>query len=173
AGDFEEPPWDERLIATVYLVSPPDTPPGSAPDGRWVPYVKHELFWNLTWLSRDALQIPQLDNAVGGLVTLGNVLAGGFASLAVNFLAASLNDATQNTLNLLAAHTLAGTWWTATGGGSRSEFPAEAAPAPAPPGGWDKAARLQAKRIAVARALKAARLDAPFPYRAVEFPPSL
>ena len=173
AGDYEEPTWDERLVATVYLVSPPGAAWQSEPDGKWVPYVRHSLFWNLTYLPKTTLQVPQLDNAVGQLITLGNALAGGVASLAVATLSAALNDATQNAINLIAAHSLAGTWWTATGGGSTSEFPAESAAEAAPANGWDKAARLQAKRIAAARSLKAARLDPPFPFRAVAFSPDL
>ncbi len=172
-GDYEEPAWDERLIATVYLVSPPDATMLSVPDGRWVPYVQHSLFWNLTYLPRTVLEVPQLDNSVGKLLSAVRLLGGGAASFAVNFATASLNDLTQNALNLITGHSMAGTWWTATGGGSASEFPAEAAPVPTPANGWDKAARLQAKRIAATRALKAARLDPPFPFRAVAFSPSL
>lgn len=173
AGDFEEPTWDERLIATVYLVSPPDAAPLSVPDGRWVPYVQHSLFWNLTYLAKTVLQVPQLGNASGQLITLGNSLAGGVASLAVATLSAALNDATQNAFNLLTAHSLAGTWWTATGGGSVSELPAEPAPLPKNANGWDKATRLQTSRNAAARTLRAARLDPPFPFRGVAFTPSL
>jgi hypothetical protein len=172
-GDYEEPTWDELRIATVYLVSPPDTLPGSEPDGRWVPYVQHSLFWNLTYLARTALEVPQLDNALGALGSLGQALAGGVASFAVNYYAAAANDLTQNALNMLAAHSMAGSWWTTTGGGSTSEFPAEVPVASKQANGWNKAARLQAKRIAAARALKAARLDPPFPFRAVSFPISL
>lgn len=172
-GDYEEPNWDERRIATVYLVSPPDTLPGSKPDGRWVPYVQHSMFWNLTYLSRNTLEVPRLDNVVGQLIMLGSVLAGGVASLAINWLSADINDLTQNALNMVLAHSMAGAWWTATGGGSSGEFPAELPVAPKQANGWDKAARLQAQRIAAARALKAARLDPTFPFRAVEFPISL
>lgn len=173
AGDYEEPTWDERVIATVYLLSPPDAALYSAPDQKWVPYVQHRLFWNLTYLPKTTLQVPQHDNASGQLITLGNILAGGVASLAIATLSAELNDMTQNALNLITAHSMSGTWWTATGGGSQSEFPAEPAPAPVQANGWDKAERLQAKRNAAARALKTARLDPPFPFRAVEFSPSL
>lgn len=172
AGDYEEPPYDERPVATVFLVSPPDAAAGSLPDGKWVPYVKHSLFWNLTHLAKTSLEVPQLDNAVGRLLSSVGLLGGGVASFAVILLIASLNDLTQNALNLITGHSMAGTWWTATGGGSDSEFPEEPAPAAAP-GGWDKSARLQAARSAAARALKAARLDPPFPFRAVAFTHSL
>jgi hypothetical protein len=172
SGDYEEPTWDELLVSTVYLLSPPNAVPLSQPDSSWVPYVAHTLFWNLTYLARTVLQVPQLGNATGELVTLGSTLAGGLASFAVNTISASINDAMQNALNLLTAQSLAGTWWTATGGGSSSTFPASPAPAPAP-AGWNQAEALQAKRIAAARALKAATLDPQFPYSGVPFTPSL
>lgn len=173
SGDYEEPTWDERLIATVYLLSPPDTAQFSLPDGKWVPYVRHRLFWNLTYLPKTTIHVPQLDTTDRSLITLGSVLAGGVAAFAIATLAASINDMTQSALNLVTANSLEGTWWTSTGGGSISEFPAVAAPKPTQANGWDKAARLQAKRIAAAKALKAQRLDPPFPFRAVEFTPSL
>jgi hypothetical protein len=175
AGLYEEATWDERLVATVYLLSPPDAAPGSEPDEKWVPYVKHELFWNLTYLAKNDLQSPQLDNAVGKLLAVVNVLGGGSGGLAVNFATASLNDLTQQALNLLSATSMAGTWWTSTGGGASSEFPVteSAQDAASAKFGWNKAARLQAQRIAAAKALKAARLDPAFPFRGVEFPISL
>jgi hypothetical protein len=173
AHDYEEPAWDELLVAIVYLLSPPDAAPYSEPDGKWVPYVRHSLFWNLTYLPKTTLQVPQLDNSVGKLISIVNILGGGSGGFAANWLSASINDLTQDMLNLITAHSMAGTWWTATGGGSASEFPAETAAVATSANGWDKAARLQAKRIAAARAQKAARLDPPFPFRAVEFSPSL
>lgn len=173
AGDYEEPAYDELLVATVYFVSPPDAAPQSMPDEQWVGYVRHSLFWNLTYLPRTVLEVPQLDDSVGQLITLVNVLGGGTGGFAANFIAASLNDATQNAFNLITAHSMAGTWWTSTGGGSSSEFPAEMPAAAKQANGFDKAAAVQARRIAAARALKAMRLDPPFPYRAVPFTPSL
>jgi hypothetical protein len=46
---FVERNFDAIKIATVYLVSPPDAAAGSAIDASWQPFVKHTLFWNLTY----------------------------------------------------------------------------------------------------------------------------
>lgn len=165
-NDFEEPTYDEKLISTVFLLSAPDAPVGSEPDQTWVPYVRHSLFWNLHYHPKTDLDVPQFDDVVGKLASIASFIGAGSGSIAVNFLSASINDATQAAANILNAHTMAGSWWTATGGGSTSEFPPEPEPK-GKPAGFDKAARLQAKRIAAARKLKHARLDPPFPFRAL------
>ncbi len=167
AGDYEEPPFDERLIATVFLLSPPDTEAGSAPDQNWQPWVRHGLFWNLSYQERTALRVPAQDNIFGKLVATANLLGGGTASIAVNFLGASLNDLNQNALNLLAAHSMAGTFWTATGGGHDGAI-ATRETTPAKPG-LRKADALAARAAQAARTRRAQRLDPPFPYRAEPF----
>ena len=165
-SDYEEQAWDELLIGTVFLLSPPQTAPGSAPDGTWQPFVRHALFWNLCW-------VPGEFRPLAGDPGTPYIppLAGGAAQLIINFLTASLNDLTNQALNIVTAHSLAGTFYTATGGGSASAFPP--APAVPPRTGLDKAARLSAARTAAARKRSAARLDPPFPYPAVPFDPAL
>lgn len=172
-GDFTEANFDEIVVSTVYLLSPLDTALYSAPDETWTPYVKHNLFWDLNWM-QPAFRILDSDNAIGGLLSAALLLGGGTASIAINFLSASINDAFQNALNVLTAHSLAGTFWTPTGGGSDSAFPQSTPPAqPASGHGLDKDGRLLAQRQQAARLLRAEQLDPAFPYRCQPFDPSL
>lgn len=167
-NDYEEPTWDELLVATVYVLSPPGTPVGSEPDADWVPYIRHHQFWNLSH-AQPRLRALVTDPSIPYIPPL----AGGAAQLVVNFLTASLNDATQRMLNILTAHSMAGRFWTPTGGGSTSEFPREEAQPPSGNGGLDKDGRLQAQRAARAKASRMTHLDPEFPYRAEPFDPTL
>lgn len=165
-NDYEEQAWDDVLIGTVFLLSPPNAVPGSAPDGTWQPFVRHSLFWNLCWVP--GFFRPVTTSSGTPFIP---PLAAGAAQLVINFLVASLNDLTSQALNILTAHSLAGTFYTATGGGSASAFPVPAA-VPARTG-LDKRARLAAAATAAARARRATRLDPPFPFTAVPFDPAL
>ena len=166
AGVFEEDTFDERLISTVYLLSPPDTTPGSEPDGSWQPFVKHALFWNLNY-RQPKLRILDTDPGTPFFPPL----AAGAAQLVINFLTASLNDLTTQALNILTGHSLAGTFWTPTGGGHEAVFPEEIAVQQAK--GFDKGARLEAERLEKLRRLNAQRLDPAFPFRTLPFDPNL
>jgi hypothetical protein len=167
SNDYTEPTFDEILVSTVYLLSPPNTPVGSDPDGTWSPYVRHNLFWNLNWAQ------PPFRQLFGDPGTsLIPPLAAGAAQLVINFLASSLNDATQNALNILTAHSLAGYFWTPTGGGHDATFAALAA-AQAPQTGPDRKANLAAQQAAIQAQQRATQLDPDFPYRALPFPTAL
>lgn len=166
AGVYEEPNFDEIRIATVYLLSPPNTPSHSEPDGTWQPFVAHNLFWNLQHV------VPWF-RAYGGdpSVPFLPPLAFGVAQLVVNYLVASVNDILRDALNLVTANSMAGTFYTATGGGHSAKMPT--APATAETGGLNKSARLQNQRLAAARAKLAARLEPEFPYQAEPFDTAL
>lgn len=170
ASDYEEKTWDEILIATVYLLSPPNTPPGSEPDARWQPFVKHEAFWNLFWAQK---QVRPAFNAdiFRPLVALVGILAGGAGIGSVSWFASSINDATQGALNILQAQSLAGSFWTPTGGGTTSTVPVTTAdPALT---GLDKAARAELKARRAALAKRDLRLDPRFPHEGRSFNLSL
>lgn len=168
AGDYEEQPWDDLLIGTVFLLSPLKTPLGSAPDGTWQPFVRHNLFWNLAY-------VPGIFRPLPGDPGTPFIppLAGGAAQLVINFLTASLNDLTNQALNLLLGHSLAGTFYTPTGGGSTSAFPAEIPAEASGRTGLDKGGRLRAKALAAARRRRLTQLDALFPWHAQPFDPGL
>lgn len=169
ASDYEEKTWDEILISTVYLMSPPDAPLDSKPDATWQAFTKHNLFWNLCWAQRQAQ--PHFNTDIfRPLVALTGILAGGAGIGAVSFFASSLNDATQGAFNILQSQSLAGSFWTPTGGGTTSEYPAASA-TPAKPG-IDKAANAAAKAKAAA-AKFTRQLDPAFPFEGQKFNRSL
>ena len=112
-ADYTEQTFDQLLISTVYLLSPPNTPLGSEPDATWQPFVRHNLFWNLNW-AQPEFQQPLADIAQ---ITFPP-LAGGAASLVIGLEQSLLADAQQTAVNILAGSSLAGSFWTPTGGGS-------------------------------------------------------
>lgn len=79
-GEAVDPGRDGRLLATVYLLSPPGAAEGSVPDGTWQPHVRHHAYWNLQYRptyelaapepTRVAVPVPQL-----GLGQLGAAAA--------------------------------------------------------------------------------------------------
>ena len=171
ASDYEEKNWDEILISTVYLLSPPDAKPGSKPDSTWQAFAKHSLFWNLLWAQPRVKPFFNTDifRSITGFVS---VLGAGSGTTAVNFIAASINDATQGAYNILASQSLAGSFWTPTGGGTTSMDPYATAFVSAAPG-INKAANAAAKAQAAIRAKQNRTLDPAFPYEGQKFNLSL
>lgn len=169
ASDYEEKNWDEILISTVYLLSPPDAPLDAKPDATWQAFAKHNLFWNLLWAQPAVQPVFNLD-IFRGIIGLVSVLGGGAGLGAVNFIAASINDATQGAYNVLQAQSLEGSFWTPTGGGTTSAWPVTVA-APAKPT-LDKAADSAAKAKAAAAKIPR-QLDPGFPYEGKKFNSSL
>ena len=104
---YEEPTWDEKLISTVYLLSPPNAALGSAPEATWTPYVAHHLFWNLNWAQPLAPDVPMPQP-----LTLIVPLAGGVAQPIINSILSSVNDVTQAFYNQIGAHSMEGRFWT-------------------------------------------------------------
>lgn len=51
-GSIVDPGYDETLIATLYLMSPPGMPPGSPLDETWSPEVRHARFWHLDYVTK-------------------------------------------------------------------------------------------------------------------------
>ncbi len=167
-GIYEEPTWDELAIATVYLLSPPHTPPGTVADGTWQVFVRHALFWNLHY------HTPNFRPAVNNTsVPFIPPLAGGAAQPVINLLTASLNDLTNQALNIVTAHSLAGSFWTATGGGHESVFPDPVPTSAAGKTGLDKDGRIARGTLLAAARKRARRLDPPFPFRGERFPTHL
>ncbi len=161
ADNYEEKTWDELLISTVWLLSPPDAELDAQPDGRWQAFVSHAQFWNLAW-AQPRLEAVFTSDIFGALLATVSLLAGGAGLGAANYLAASINDATQSAFNILTSHSMAGNFWTPTGCGTTSKDPrarAEAAVALS----LDKAKNAQAKAKA-ARAKRTASLDPAWPY---------
>lgn len=167
SGLYEEDTWDELRIARIYLISPPDAT--GEPNANWLPFIRHDLFWNLCW-KQPILQPVHTDPGVPFIPPL----AGGAAQLVINFLTASINDMTNQALNILFSHSMAGTFWTPTGGGSDATFPKEDPATVVDKFGLAKDARSQARRAAVmASGALIDRLDPSFPFRAIPFSVSL
>lgn len=58
-GTAVEPQTDECLIATLWIVSPPDAPDLAIPDGTWQPIPQYHTFWNLAHAARrPVLAVP-------------------------------------------------------------------------------------------------------------------
>ena len=170
-GDYEEPTWDELLLARVYLLSPPNAT--GAIDGSWIPFVRHSVFWNLNWFQPLLRQLPS-DSRIPNATASFSFLAGGAGQLVINSIWASINDMTQGALNVLTAHSLSGTFWAPTGGGSDSAFPEVATPTPVDHFGLSKDLRSKAARVAALNAgVLLDSLDPVFPYRAIPFDLSL
>ena len=166
-GDYEEPTWDELLLARVYLLSPPNTT-GDI-DGSWIPFVRHSVFWNLNWQQPALGPLPSDSN-----VKFIQPLAGGAAQLVISSMLGQLNDQVDQALNVLTAHSLSGTFWTPTGGGSDSAFPEVAAAKPVDHFGLSKDLRSKAARVTALNAgVLLDSLDPVFPYRAIPFALSL
>jgi hypothetical protein len=166
-GEYDEPAWDELLIGTVFALSPTGVPMGAEPDGTWATFVRHQLFWNLNY--QPARFRPITTNAGVPFIP---PLVFGVASLAINFIAAGLNDGTQQALNILMAHSQAGYWWTPNGGGHDAVFITSETPVTGIPG-LDKAGRLGAQAAAAEAAKRKQRLEPPYPFSGVPIDPAI
>ncbi|MEO8204871.1 MAG: hypothetical protein ABI615_01730, partial [Chthoniobacterales bacterium] len=121
-NNFQEAPSDQIIVSTVYLLSPPNTAPGAYPDGTWEAFAAHSLFWNLHWTQPRLLQVSTnfpITAALGAVKFLG----GGAGAVAIDYFANSVDEATNAALNLIRGSSLAGTFWTPTGGGTTSADP--------------------------------------------------
>ncbi len=170
ASDYEEKTWDEILVSTVYLLSPPNSASDAKPDATWQPFAKHSLFWNLLWSQPELTHAFVSGDTFGTITALAAHLGGGVASFAVTSIAASINDATQGAFNILQSKSLAGSFWTPTGGGTTSAYPATTAATAA--SGLDKAANAAA-RAKAAKAKLTRSLDPAFPFEGQKFNISL
>lgn len=110
-GDFSQEISDEETdslkIATIYLLSPKDTPMEAVPDGTWRPFVKHDVFWNLAHAPAvlpDPVEFEPLRLRTG--------LAGGFADSIFAGLLSPLNDSLSAAAALLQKRNLSGRFWT-------------------------------------------------------------
>ena len=84
-----------------------------------------------------------------------------------------INQGDDTASTALAASSLQGTFYTPTGGGSKSQFPAAPAPSATGETGLDKSGTNAAQALAAALAIANETLDPPFPYTAQPFFPAL
>lgn len=109
-GSAVEPPLDQVVLGTLYIVSPPNPPDGPdfVPDGSWVPYAKYTDygFWNLGYATQRPP--PQIDTTPLSLVTgipMADMLIPGFL--------APTNDAFSAIADFFNASSSKGTFYTA------------------------------------------------------------
>jgi len=86
-GVYREYPYDEIVLGRLFLLSPTDNfrntdeLGGSVPDGTWVPFVRHNVFWNLNYSSIQQIDVFTHDNSLRWFESILSVLAGGVAWL--------------------------------------------------------------------------------------------
>jgi hypothetical protein len=166
SNDYEEPNYDELLISQVFLLSAPNAPVGSAANGSWQPYVRHALFEQLSYVPT-FFHAPNLD--IENLTI--PPLAAGAGTLIISSFDSQIANASGTAADVLAASSLAGTWFTPTGGGHSANLPTTT---PAQPStGLNKAAALNALAAQAAAAQRATLLEPAFPWQAIAFTPSL
>jgi hypothetical protein len=162
-GIYSDPPFDEILISTLYFLSPPGAPLGSAPDGSWTQYPQHNVFWNLGWTQSTKINQPP-PSQLSFIIALPS---GFLVQPLVDEILGADNDAIDQITTADAAQSLAGQFWTM---GGCQALPAVASN-PVSNYGLNKAAR----NAATAKAAKAAPapLDPLFPYTGISFPTSI
>jgi len=163
-GVYQEPTYDEILIATLYLLSPPGMGQGDMPDATWTAYTQHNLFWNLSYGHNTNIQQPQ-NQQITFPIALPS--AGLFEPI-ISAILAPVNDAVSQIEAQIAAHSLAGSFWTQ---GGCSPIATGTSTAEAPNYGLNKAAAVAAENAAASAA--PAPLDPAFPYTCQQFPTQL
>jgi hypothetical protein len=81
-GTYIEYQYDEIVLATVYFMSPTEEFRNDGPpDGTWIPFVRHEVFWNLNYSSIQQIDVFTHDRSLEWFKGILSVLAGGVAYL--------------------------------------------------------------------------------------------
>lgn len=78
-----DPGFDEQVIGRIYFLSPdiPDNP--GSPDGSWVAFPDHTVFWNINYASQQIIDPFHPDRSLDYFKQIGAVLAGGTAFLII------------------------------------------------------------------------------------------
>jgi len=111
--------FDQVKVATVYLLSPPDLGEGAAVGPEWVPYVRHDLFWNLSYEHSGAVPSARAQNIELNTAGLGGAAVN--LQVTVNQLLANNNDAAAAALAFLTASVGSGVFYTAGGKRPKTE----------------------------------------------------
>jgi hypothetical protein len=99
--------FDAIQIATIYLVSPPDTEDGTDPDATWQPFIKHVLFYDLNYATPRADGTAEPDPVTFFIPTV----AGAMVQPLVSALLALANDVFDALKALLTAQSNEGRFW--------------------------------------------------------------
>jgi hypothetical protein len=106
-GNWQDTGQDTLHVATVYLLSPEDEPPGAEPGPAWTPHVKHRVFWNL-------VHGVTVDATPGGSdnLTLPGGLGLGAGDSVIGGLLATINDNQAVLDEFLRNRGVEGRFWT-------------------------------------------------------------
>lgn len=106
-GTMDEPNFDQLLLGTLWLLSPPDEPDDSSPSPTWIPYTQHFVFWNLGYAN-----VNQFNFTNPTPITIHTGLAFGLLDSIGNSILAPINDAYIDVMNGLNETSMRGYFWT-------------------------------------------------------------
>ena len=106
-GSLDEPNFDQLLLGTLWLLSPPDEGEDTQPGPTWSSYTQHFVFWNLGYANVNAFNFTQAQP-----ITIHTGLAFGLLDSIGNSMLAPINDAYQDALNGLNETSMRGYFWT-------------------------------------------------------------
>ena len=106
-GSLDEPNYDELLLATLWLLSPPDEPDDTPPGPTWQPYTQHFVFWNLCYANVNKFNFTNPQP-----ITIHTGLAFGLLDSIGNSMLAPINDAYIDIMNGLNETSMRGYFWT-------------------------------------------------------------
>jgi hypothetical protein len=106
----QDVPYDELLISTVFLLSPPGTDPSAPADGSWTAYVQHSVFYNLLYAAQNVV-ISSPTHPLNP-IAIYTGLAGGLGDAIANKILQPINDAAAALQAGLAQIAQKGFFWT-------------------------------------------------------------
>jgi len=106
-GSLDEPNFDQLMLATLWLLSPPDEPDSTQPGPAWLPYTQHFVFWNLGYANVNKFNFTDPQP-----ITIHTGLAFGLLDSIGNSMLAPINDAYIDIMNALNETSMRGYFWT-------------------------------------------------------------
>jgi len=106
-GTMDEPNFDQLLIGTLWLLSPPDEGEETQPGPTWQPYTQHFVFWNLGYSN-----VNEFNYTNPQPITIHTGLAFGLLDSIGNSMLAPINDAYADVMNGLNETSMRGYFWT-------------------------------------------------------------
>lgn len=101
-----DPEFDFIKVATIFFLSQEGASTGARIDGTWIPFVQHDIFWNLAHAAQ-RLVAP----AVNEPLSVKTGLAAGLGDIINNTILSPLNDAYAEALLNMSGKTLEGSFW--------------------------------------------------------------
>lgn len=105
-GLYTDPKEDTLLLSTCYFLSPTDERVSSFPDSHWLPFVAHQVFWNLCHAPRNL--VPRQPPPP---ITLFTGLAAGIGDVIGNQILSQINEFSDRVFNAINNTTNEGRFW--------------------------------------------------------------